>query len=185
MIRSTLISAAVALAFAFTPALAQQKAEGDQKKEEKAKPKKKARPQTAQMQLYVQGDSAFDAGSAKLKEDGRAQIDKTLKKTKDGTKRDPRPMTITSVIISGHAGRLESNPDELSLKRAVAVKDYLVSKGVNEKLIFWEAKGAKSPVAVTKFCDDKMDKKALAECLQPNRRVVLELGGTKPPKPKK
>ena len=108
-----------------------------------------------------------------------------LKTAKDGSKRDPRPLTITSVVISGHTDKLEADPDKLSLARALAVKDYLLSKGVSEKVIFWEGKGAKSPVPVTKFCDEEMAKDQLVACLQPNRRVVVEVGGTKPPKPKK
>jgi len=31
--------------------------------------------------------------------------------------------------------------------------DYLVSKGLDPKLMFWEGKGAKEPVPVTKFCE--------------------------------
>lgn len=181
MIKQTLIGAAVALAMAITPAIAADaKAEGDKKPAAK-----KVRPESAQMQIYVQGDSAFDAGAAELKADGKAQIDKMLKTVNEGTKRDPRPLTITSVILSGHTDSIEGKADELSVARAVAVKDYLVSKGVNEKVIFWEGKGAKSPVPVTKFCDDEMPKQELSACLQPNRRVVLEIGGTKPGKPKK
>ena len=76
-----------------------------------------------------------------------------------------------------------SDPAALSEARAKAVQAYLVSQGVSEKVIFWEGQGANSPVPVTKFCDDKMPQQELAACRQPNRRVVLEIGGTKPPKP--
>lgn len=184
LITRTLIGAAVALALAVTPSFAQDKAKAASESKQPAKAKK-AKPQSAQMQLYVQGDSAFDVGSSELKPDGRAAIDKMLKTTREGTKRDPRPFTISSVILTGHADRLEPKADALALKRAQAVKDYLVSKGVDEKFIFWEGKGAKSPMGVTKFCDDKGAKAELAACLQPNRRVAIEMGGTKPPKPKK
>jgi outer membrane protein OmpA-like peptidoglycan-associated protein len=135
--------------------------------------------------LNVQGDSAFDAGSAVLKPGGRSEIDKLLKTAREGTKRDPRPLTINAVVISGHGDRLESDPDALSQARAQAVKGYLVSQGVSEDVIFWEGQGANSPVPVTKFCDDKMPREELGACLQPNRRVVLEIGGSKPPKPAK
>jgi len=33
---------------------------------------------------------------------------------------------------------------KLSERRAVVVKDYLVNKGVDQKLIFWEGKGRNS-----------------------------------------
>ena len=58
------------------------------------------------------------------------------------------------MIVSGHTDRLEakSAPKSLSEDRAKAVKDYIVSRGINEKLVFWEGKEATQPVAVTKFC---------------------------------
>lgn len=150
-----------------------------------AKPKPKAKPQSVLVKLNVQGDSAFDPGAAVLKEGGRSEIDKLLKTAREGTKRDPRPLSINAVVISGHGDRLESGAEELSLARAQAVKDYLVSQGISDKVIFWEGRGAKSPVAVTRFCDDKLPQQELAACLQPNRRVVLEISGSKPPKPAK
>jgi OOP family OmpA-OmpF porin len=76
---------------------------------------------------------------------------------------------------------------KLSERRAVVVKDYLVSTGVDQKVIFWEGKGPKQPIPVTKFCDNKMKRKQLIECLAPNRRVTVEIVGTAvnlKPKPK-
>ncbi|HEU0289182.1 MAG TPA: hypothetical protein VFR39_00240, partial [Burkholderiales bacterium] len=77
---------------------------------------------------------------------------------------------------------------KLSERRAVVVKDYLVSTGVDQKVIFWEGKAFKQPIPVTKFCDNKMKRKQLIECLAPNRRVTLEIVGTAvslaKPKPK-
>lgn len=179
MIKHTLTAAAVALALAATASIA------DTKAEEKKPAAKKVRPESSMIQIYVQGDPAFDPGASELKADGKAQIDKMLKTAREGTKRDPRPFTISSVVLAGHSDSIEDKTDKLSVARAVAVKNYLVSQGVDEKLIFWEGKGAKSPVPVTKFCDDKMPQQELVTCLQPNRRVVVEMGGTKPGKPKK
>ena len=66
----------------------------------------------------------------------------------------------------------------LSERRAVVVKDYLVKNlNVDQKLIFWEGKGPKEPIPVTKFCDNKMKRKQLIECLAPNRRVTVEVVG--------
>src|SRR5690606_4471378 len=125
MIRRTLIGAAVALAMAATPTLAQQNPAGEQ--QQAAKPKPKVKPQPAQMQLHVQGDAAFDPGAAILKPGGRSEIDKLLTTAREGTKRDPRPLTIGSVIISGHADKLES--EAVSEARARAVWGYLLSQG--------------------------------------------------------
>ena len=41
----------------------------------------------------------------------------------------------------------------LSEERAKSVASYLASKGMDQKLMFWEGKGAKEPVPVTKFCE--------------------------------
>ncbi|MGZ5095705.1 MAG: OmpA family protein, partial [Burkholderiales bacterium] len=87
---------------------------------------------------YVQGNSAFDPMNAVLKPEGRAELDKlvaTLSK---------RAVQVNSIIVSGHVDRLEeaAGAKALSEERARAVKDYLVSKGVNEKAIFWEGKQA-------------------------------------------
>ena len=67
---------------------------------------------------------------------------------------------------------------KLSERRATVVKDYLVNNlKVDPKLIFWEGKGKKEPIPVTKFCDNKMKRKQLIECLSPNRRVTVEVVG--------
>jgi OOP family OmpA-OmpF porin len=57
----------------------------------------------------------------------------------------------------------------------------LVSKGVEDKKVYTEGKGEKMPVTGTKC--DKMGKenhsnKKLVECLQPDRRVEIEVIGT-------
>jgi OOP family OmpA-OmpF porin len=51
------------------------------------------------------------------------------------------------VRIEGHCDTREKNPDELSLKRAKAVKDYLVAKGVSAYRLEIVGYGAKRPIA--------------------------------------
>ena len=96
--------------------------------------------------VYVQGNSAFDPGSAVLKDGGKAEVDELLATVKK------RGVQIGAIIIAGHTDRLEKENPGLSEARARAVKDYLVSKGMQEKLMFWEGKEAREPVPVTKFC---------------------------------
>lgn len=130
-------------------------------KERPAKPPKKAgekprrqRPQLAMLNTYVQGDAAWDYGAAALKPGGKAEIDKLLRTAEKGTRRDKRPMKITAVVITGHTDVTEAADNaQLDDERAKAVRDYLVSKGVEQKTIFWQGKGAKEPVPVTKFCE--------------------------------
>ncbi|HYH40505.1 MAG TPA: OmpA family protein [Burkholderiales bacterium] len=111
---------------------------------------KPAKPEFAAFEQasYVQGNSAFDPGSAVLKDGGRTELDALMALLKK------RAVQVGAIIISGHTDRLEDGAGNKSLaeERAKAVKDYLASKGLDEKLMFWEGKAAREPVAVTKFC---------------------------------
>ncbi len=92
-----------------------------------------------------------------------------------------------AVVVTGHTDRIGSIPYNMKLseQRAVMAKDHMVSvERVDPKLIFWEGKGPKQPIPVTKFCDNKMARKQLIECLSPNRRVTVEVVGTAMPQPK-
>lgn len=154
----------------------------------KAKPKPKAKKKKVRMQnvtfkLSVQN---FDFDKATLRPDQSKEIDTFVNRVQKGTKRDPRPTKVSAVIVTGHTDRIGSKAynKKLSEARAVTVKDYLINKGVDQKLIFWEGKGEATPVPVTKFCDNKMSRKQLIECLAPNRRVEIEVVGQQTPKPK-
>lgn len=98
-----------------------------------------------------------------------------------------KPVTLGAIIVTGHTDRIGSLKynTKLSERRAIVVKDYIVSKGFDQKLIFWEGKAFKQPIPVTKFCDNKMKRKQLIECLAPNRRVTVEAVGVQPKPPAK
>ena len=82
--------------------------------------------------------------------------------------------------VDGHADHLGSPEynQKLSKKRAEAVQAYLVSRGFDASRIESLGSGETNQV---KSCPDKQggkaDRKALIECLAPNRRVVVELKG--------
>ncbi len=125
-----------------------------------AKPKpgaKPAKPKPAPVMFkaLAQGNTAFDPGSAVLKEGGKQELDKLLNVIAKGSGANKNPTTVTSVVISGHSDRLESPEGDrtLSENRAKAVKDYLVSKGIDSKTMFWQGVGSKQPIPVTKFCE--------------------------------
>jgi len=145
-----------------------------------AKPKpKKPEMMNVELKLSVQN---FDFDKATMRDDQRKEIDDWMTKEWKG-------VTLGAVIVTGHTDRIGSAAynKKLSEARATTVKDYITSKGVDQKLIFWEGKGFTNPVPVTKFCDNKMSRKQLIECLAPNRRVDIEAVGQKPkpePKPK-
>ena len=159
----------------------------------KAKPKpaakKKAKPKMLNItqKIELQG---MPFGKAEMTADNKKELAKFLASLRKATK-VRGPVTIGAVVVTGHTDRIGSlNYNmKLSERRAVVLKDALIDSGVDQKLIFWEGKGPKQPIPVTKFCDNKMKRKQLIECLSPNRRVTVEVVGRavnlKPkPKPK-
>jgi OOP family OmpA-OmpF porin len=144
------------------------------------KPAPKPEPRNVELKIELQG---IPFNKTELTADNKKELDEFLDK-------EVKPLTtVGAVIITGHTDRIGSEKynKKLSEKRALGAKDYIVGKGIDQKLIFWEGKAAKQPIPVTKFCENKMKRKQLIECLAPNRRVTVEVVGTilpPPPKPK-
>ena len=146
-------------------------------KKKAAKKKKKAKPLNVQFKIELQG---MPFAKAQMTAGNKKDLDKFLAGLGKANKRRKRgPVRIGAVVVTGHTDRIGSLAynQGLSERRAVVVKDYLISKGVDQKLIFWEGKAYKNPIPVTKFCDNKMSRKQLIECLAPNRRVTVEVVG--------
>jgi OOP family OmpA-OmpF porin len=145
----------------------------------KAKPaaKKKAKPKmlNIEQKIELQG---MPFGKAEMTDDNKAELNKFLASLRKATKARG-PVTFGAVVVTGHTDRIGSLAYNMKLseRRAVVVKDYLVAQNVDQKLIFWEGKGPKQPIPVTKFCDNKMKRAQLIECLSPNRRVTVEVVG--------
>ncbi len=146
-----------------------------------AKPEAKPKPEKPEMlnierKIELQG-MPFD--KAEMTADNTKELDEFMA--------DLKPVTLGAIIVTGHTDRIGSlrYNQRLSERRAVVVKDYVVSKGVDPKLIFWEGKAFNQPIPVTKFCSNKMKRKQLIECLAPNRRVTVEAVGVQPAPPKK
>ncbi|MBC7502197.1 MAG: OmpA family protein [Herminiimonas sp.] len=79
---------------------------------------------------------------------------------------------LTNIVISGHTDRLGSDQYNLKLsqRRADAVKNYLVGKGVDGSRLRTEGKGESNPVVE---CSQR-NRVELIKCLEPNRRVEVE-----------
>jgi OmpA-OmpF porin, OOP family len=158
----------------------------------KPKPKPAAKPKKPAMlniteKIELQG-MPFD--KAEMTPDNHKELTKFLAALRKATKARG-PVRFGAVVVTGHTDRIGTLKYNMGLseRRAVVVKDHLVkNEGVDQKLIFWEGKGPKEPIPVTKFCDNRMKRKQLIECLAPNRRVTVEIVGTAQslakPKPK-
>ena len=113
----------------------------------------------------------FDFDKSTLRADAREVLDREVLAKLQGLK------DIRYVNVNGHADRIGSAQynQRLSERRAEAVRDYLVAKGADAPKIETFGFGKTMPV---KSCPGRMSRKALIECLQPNRRVVVEIQGT-------
>ncbi len=126
----------------------------------------------------LQTEALFTYNKSTLSENGKQKIhDEIIDKMKEYTKND-------IVVVTGYADRIGSDKYnmKLSQRRADAVKAYMVEQGVDGNRIETAAKGEADPVV---SCDNIKGKanhknKALIACLQPNRRIVLDLKGTTP-----
>jgi OmpA-OmpF porin, OOP family len=143
----------------------------------KAKPKpKKPTMLNITEKVELQG-IPFD--KAEMTDDNKKELDKFIAGLNKATK-SRKEVRFGAVVVTGHTDRIGTLAynKKLSERRAVGVKDYLVKNlNVDQKLIFWEGKAFKEPIPVTKFCDNKMRRKQLIECLAPNRRVTVEVVG--------
>ncbi len=108
-------------------------------------------------------DAFFDTGKSVVKSEGKAKLDDLVGKVKD--------INLEVVIAVGHTDSVGSDASnqKLSVRRAEAVKAYLVSKGIEKNRVYTEGKGEKQPVA------DNKTKEGRAK----NRRVEIEVVGTR------
>lgn len=130
-------------------------------------------PRPAGQRVKLNADTLFDFDKAVLRPAGREALDDFVSKSKD-----INPEVITVV---GHADRFGSDSynQRLSEQRAAAVKTYLLSKGIEANRIQTEGKGETQPVTKADDCRGAKSAKVIA-CLQPDRRVDIEVVGTQP-----
>lgn len=85
-------------------------------------------------------------------------------------------LKLTAINVIGHTDRLGSADynNKLSVERANTVRQYMVNQGLPADKVSADGMGSTQPV---KECADDKNKAALIECLQPNRRVEIELYG--------
>ena len=128
-------------------------------------------PAPGVQKITLASKALFDFDKAVLKPEGKAAIDtEIIAKLKDVQK-------LELVLVTGHTDRIGSQAynQKLSERRANAVRDYLVSKGVAKDKIETLGMGKTQPIPAVK-CEMKAMKELIA-CLAPNRRVEVEVKG--------
>ena len=137
-------------------------------------PQAALQPQPEVERASYSAEVLFGFERAELADEGRKVLDDVAQKL---LAIDPEAVAVTA-----HADRIGSAAynEQLSARRAEAIRAYLVDKGVPEKLVRFEAKGAREPVTAGR-CDamgpeNKQNAKLVA-CLQPDRRVEIEIAG--------
>lgn len=121
------------------------------------------KPAPVSEKVNFAGDALFDSGKSDLKPAGKAKLDELTSKLKN--------MKVEAIVATGHtdsAGSATLN-QHLSVKRAEAVKTYLISKGVDASRIHTGGKGATQPVASNKTAAGRAQ----------NRRVEIEILGSR------
>jgi OOP family OmpA-OmpF porin len=136
-----------------------------------------ATPKAAPAKLLPQkinfsADALFDFDQSALRPEGKAMLD-DLTRVLQGA-------NYEVILAIGHADRIGTAKynQQLSVRRAETVKKYLVDKGIAPNRIYAEGKGETQPLTKPADCQQK-NRKALISCLQPDRRVDVEVTGTK------
>ena len=129
-----------------------------------ARPPAPAPAPAAATKVTYAADAFFDFDKAVLKPEGKAKLDDLVNKIK--------AINLEVIIAVGHTDSVGSDAynQKLSVRRAEAVKAYLVTKGIEKNRVYTEGKGEKQPVADNKTTEGRAK----------NRRVEIEVVGTRP-----
>lgn len=132
-------------------------------------------PKPVPQKMTLGAEALFDFDKSVLRPEGKAKLDDIASKVGS--------IKLEVIIAVGHADRFGADAynQKLSERRAEAVKDYLIAKGVEANRIYTEGKGSKQPVTDPAKCKGAKSSKVI-ECLQPDRRVEIEVIGTSMPK---
>jgi OOP family OmpA-OmpF porin len=126
-------------------------------------PAPKPAPKPVTEKVTFAADVFFDFDKAVLKPEGKAKLDDLVSKLKG--------INLEVIIAIGHTDSIGSDAYnmKLSVRRAEAVKAYLVSKGIEPNRIYTEGKGKSQPIADNRTAEGRAK----------NRRVEIEVVGTR------
>ena len=131
-----------------------------------------AAPQPVVQKVTFDADALFDFDKTVLRPEGKTALDAFVGRLGG--------VDVAAITAVGHTDRFGSNSynQMLSERRAVSVKDYLVAKGIQPGSVQTRGMGATQPVTKAGDCPGRQSAKVVA-CLQPDRRVEVELTGTR------
>jgi len=111
--------------------------------------------------LTYLAQSLFDFDKSVIKPEGKQALDQLILKL--------NTMTVEIAIVVGHTDSVGTDAYNLDLgmRRANAVKKYLVSQGLEAARVYTDSKGEREPVASNKTKQGRSE----------NRRVVVEVYG--------
>ena len=129
-------------------------------------------PMVTTEKVTFDADVLFDSGKSELRPTGRDSLDAFFGRYED--------LQSKSIVAIGHADRMgsEESNQALSEARVSTVKSYLVSKGMPADRIQTSAVGETQPTSGTVDCKDANNKANIA-CLQADRRVEVEISGSR------
>lgn len=131
-------------------------------------------PPPALKKVTFSADSLFDFDNANMKPAGKLAVDRFAA--------DLRGTDFSVIRVTGYTDRIGSHAYnvKLAMRRAEAVKAYLVeSAGIAADKIGTTGAGEADPVTKSDECKGSRKTKALITCLQADRRVEIEVSGTR------
>jgi OOP family OmpA-OmpF porin len=130
-------------------------------------------PAPAPQAISFTGDALFAFDKSELRPEGKSMLDDLVSQL--------RGASFDRISVTGHTDRIGGSEynQQLSDRRAAAVKDYLVGKNVAAGSIEAQGKGSSEPATALDECRNLEGAKATIACLQPDRRVDVELTGSR------
>jgi OOP family OmpA-OmpF porin len=120
-------------------------------------------PKPTSEKVTFAADALFDFDKAVVKSEGQEKLSDLVSKLGG--------MNLEVIIAVGHTDAIGTDTynQKLSVRRAEAVKAFLISKGIEANRVYTEGKGKKQPVADNKSAEGRAK----------NRRVEIEVVGTR------
>jgi len=121
------------------------------------------KPVVVSEKVTFAAEALFDFDKSVVKPEGKTKLNDLAAKLEG--------MNLEVIIAVGHTDSIGTDAynQKLSLRRAEAVKAYLISKGIDAKRVYTEGKGEKQPVTSNKTSAGRAK----------NRRVEVEVVGTR------